>query len=465
MNAATKALSDELEACWAARNPFDRFNSVILRRPPYWTKQKQICRLLNDPGVRRVQVPSGHMTGKSYLAGGIAKGWLALHPDGGVVIVAPSLEQLKRAVWTQVREARANSPLLRGVGRMSRQPLCLEYGENWKMIGLSGTKPEVLQGFHPRGPVLVIRDEASAINDPEIIKALQSLKPVKWLDLSNPLHPHGDFYETCLRARDDRTIRVVRIASTDGPDIKLARSPNGLADAGWLRDMILDYGANSQTYRVRVEGHFPNASADLLVPAFWLDLATTARHVAGGRRRLAIDLGLGRGGDDTVHVATDDNGMLGYHDSKFSDFDDSAEVAVTMCDMFGIAPEDVTYDAEGIGAEFGYRLAMRGLLGAQPYKGSWTSKDPRYEDSRDACHFAMRRRLDPTRGDDYGNPRPVFSIMPEFMTRLRRELREMTIETTPDGRSKVRDSKEVKKSLKHSPDFSVTLAQTWAFAA
>ena len=463
MTTPTAELGRQLALCRAARNPMDRFNSVVLRRGAYWKAQRDIGRALNDPTVRRVCVKSGHMTGKSYSAGGFALGWLSMYADSGVAAIGPSLGQVRRAVWKEFRKARNGSPLLRDVGRLGRNPMELEYDEGWLAIGLSGTEPERLQGFHPSGPVLVIVDEASGVNDPDVNQALNSLKPLKRLDISNPLKAHGEFYEACQRAADDPSIRVITIPSTASPDIGLEHSPRGLADAAWLRGMVLDYGADSQTYKVRVGAEFPDGGDDLLVPGKWLDECGAADHVEGGRARLAMDLGLGRGGDDTTHLVRDDNGILHFEASKFRDFDSSAELARRLADRFGIPPSRISWDAAGIGAEFDHRLRGRGLVGCVPYVGATKSKSLRFDNLRSASHFAMRRRLDPTRRNDDGTARPVFAIPREFMGRFRRECRELTFENLESGRMALRSAEDVAESLRHSPDYSVTLAQSFAF--
>ena len=150
----TTTLARELALCRAAANPYDRFNSVVLQRGDYWSRQRQVCRAMADPSVRRVLVRAGHMVGKSHLAAGVALAWLTMFEDSGVVVLGPSLEQVRRAVFKEIRKARAGSPLLRHAGKMSRSPMQLEYDDGWLVVGLSGTEPERLQGFHPRGPVL-----------------------------------------------------------------------------------------------------------------------------------------------------------------------------------------------------------------------------------------------------------------------------------------------------------------------
>ena len=59
--------------------------------------------------------------------------------------------------------------------------------------------------------------------------ALRSLKPRKTLLIGNPLRADGHFYETCLRAADDPSVRLIRISCLESPDIHLEESQRGLA--------------------------------------------------------------------------------------------------------------------------------------------------------------------------------------------------------------------------------------------
>jgi phage terminase large subunit len=457
----TAELADILRDVQSRANPLDAFNSIVLQRAAYWRSQRDIARALMDPEIRTVVVPAGHSVGKSYFAGGAILGWLTLLADSMVVSTGPSHFQLDKVLWKEIRKARAGSPLLRGLGKLTRSPNILEYEEGWSALGISTTEPERLQGLHPKGPLLVVVDEASGVNDPDIWEGLDSLKPVKKLLISNPLRAMGKFYEVCRQAEDDPTIRLIRIPSTDSPDIGLPVSPRGLADATWLRDMRLDYGKDSQTWRVRVAALFPEGAADLLVPPSWLDACQAAPHVPAGPRRMAIDLGLGNGGDLTVLLVRDDNGV--HHveaDNRWS-LEAAAERAARLAERFGVEPVRITWDFEGLGAGFGRELSLQGLHGCVPYRGQALSRNVKYDRARTAVHMLLRQRLNPATRDDWGRPLPQFSVPRALCERLRGELRELTHHPDSSGRSVLRTKDLVRAALGRSPDFTDTLAQSF----
>jgi hypothetical protein len=461
MSDPTGRLAKVLRACKQSPNPLNKFNDVVLRRPPLWFMQREICRAVWDPSVTTVAVKAGHSVGKSYVAADVILGWGTLLKNSLSVSTSPSNTQLDLVLWGEIRKARAGSDLLRNVGRLTKLPNKLDLGDGngWQAIGYSTNKSERMQGLHGSGgPHLNVVDEASGITSPDIWAVLKSLKARKNLYISNPLYDHGHFYETCRRAEDDPRVRLITIPSTMSPDIHLEESLRGLADAGWLREMAADYGEDSQTYRVRVLAEFPSGSADALVPKAWLDRAGSAKHEHRGRRRLAVDVAEGHGGDDAVLVVRDDNGILEFQAGNRWDFQAQATRAALLCQKWGIDPGDVTYDAGGPGADFANRLEAVGLHGCRPYRGGRLAKSPRYFNLRSACHWQMRRRLNPATTDELGRPLTPFHIPPEFLTRLRGELREITYSTLDKGRIAARDAEEVKAALRHSPDYSAALA-------
>jgi hypothetical protein len=75
----------------------------------------------------------------------------------------------------------------------------------------------------------------------------------------------------------------------------------------------------------------------------------------------------------------------------------------------------------------------------------------------------FRRRLDPSYRDTLVTVKPTFAIPREFMARLRKELREITHSPGLKGQTVLLPKELVKAALRFSPDFTDTLAGTFAF--
>jgi hypothetical protein len=458
----TEELAETLTWCLEQRNPLNAFNDVILCRPPLWRAQREIGLALEDPTVTTVAVKAGHSVGKSYSAAGFILGLQHLHLDSLVMTTSPSNTQLSGVLWKEIRKAWTHAPLIKNSGRLTKNPNHLDLGDGWESYGFATNQAERMQGFHAAGgPLYVVVDEASGIRDPASWATLKSLKPKKTLLISNPLYDHGHFYETCRRAEDDRSVRLITIPSTDSPDIHLEESPRGLADAAWLREMIADYGVDSQTFKVRVLAQFPDGGADLLIPPSWLDRAERATHVPGGPRWLGIDVSECTGADQAVLVVRDSNGIIDFKGGNRGGFAWIAEQARFLVDAYAIDPSHIIYDQFGPGADFANRLAQVGLVGARAYRGGRKSKVAKWGCLRDACHWMLRRRLDPFHCGEDGRIPPPFSIPAEYLKRMRVELREITYTTDDTGANIVRNGLEVRAALRFSPDYTDALTQSF----
>lgn len=449
-------------------NPFDAFNSTVIKSGAFWSRQRAICRALVDESVRVVAVPAGHSVGKSFMAARVIIAWLTMHRDSLVISTSPSNNQLSGVLWKEVRRAFYGAPLLRRFGRITADPEKLDYGLGWHALGFSTNKPERLQGHHSPGPMLVVVDEASGIEDPEIWATLKSLKPYKQLLISNPIRPDGPFFEICRRAESDPAVRLIRIPSTDSPDIELERSPRGLADKGWLDEMRADFGEGSLQWLVRVLAQFPAEGMDQVIPAEWLDLAGRTAHVSAGPFRLAIDLATGSGGDRTVLVVRDDNGIVEVLHSKTWTLEVAATQAALLCQKYGIAPQRVSWDSEGPGVDFANRLRAVGIQGARAYRGGASGGD-KFTKLRAATAWAFRLRLDPKRLERRAGgvlaPQHPFAIPPDVLRLLKPEATGLRYHLDAKGRTALEPKDQLVVRLKHSPDFADAVTQSFAFAA
>jgi hypothetical protein len=231
------------ELLWRCRDNPHLFNTVILGRAPYWTKQIEICEAVAQ--CKTVIVPTGNSVGKSYCAAGLILWWVYTRPGSLVVTTAPSQTLLGTVLFKEIRRAKATS-LIPLPGRITDSPtvspqMLAVDGTGWGVLGIATRGVERLSGQH-NPDLLVVVDEASGIED-EIWEALDSQNPRKLVVFGNPLRAEGRFRELSLRAereRSDPTIPVeervheIRIPSTASPDIDHDRSARGLADQGFL---------------------------------------------------------------------------------------------------------------------------------------------------------------------------------------------------------------------------------------
>jgi hypothetical protein len=438
-----------------------RFNSVVLGRGPYWWRQRQICESIMR--YRTTAAPSGNGVGKSFLAAGLVLWFAAMHPNSKTVVAAPTQDQLRGVVWSELASA-YESASTRGMplgGRL--KDLSWDLGENWRVEGFGSGSVEARSGRHA-GKLLAVIEEASGVH-PDVMEAIDSLNPSHFVYLGNPLRPEGKFYDVCETQADNPHVNVIRVPSLDSPHIERARSPVGMADRTWLESVRSEYGEGSIWWLSHVLARFPNSAADALILLDWLTLAEQTLHVPGGPVRMAIDLALGRGGDLSVILTRDDNGILDLEASNRWTFEDTAARAATLCAQRRIIPARVSWDANGIGADFDNRLRAAGLKGCLPYVGSLSGG--KHANLRSAAAWLARQRLNPGRMIKSKHGVMVrqhpFAIRPEFMAKLRPELKAHHFENHDDGGIALETAEDVAKTLKRSPDYAATFFQSFAF--
>jgi len=437
------------------------FNLDVLKRPPYWWRQRQLARVLRT--YPTVLAPTGNAVGKTYLAAGLILWFLYEHPGSLVIATAPTQTQLEEVLWKEVNRAFVQSGL---PGRSSSSPLKIDLGGGWKALGYSTNKTERLSGHHATDLLAVI-DEASGV-EPEIIEAIDSLNPSRLLMIGNPLRPDGPFYERCMSAekgRDDAI--VIQIASTESPDINRPRGTDrSLADAGWLQRAKNDYGENSLWWKSHVLGQFPDAGSDSLLNRNWIDSAAQAQHVRGGWPRMAIDLSEGNGGDRSVILVRDDNGVLDLVHSPRWSLETTATNAALAAQKWGVDPSRITWDASGIGADFSNRLEAVQLCGCRPYRGGMGG-GKKFGNLRSAAAWAMRQRFDPEHlsqlGPGPGVRQPIFAVRPEWVGAMRDELQGLRYQHDKKGSVELEPKEDLARRLRKSPDLADALIMSFAF--
>lgn len=467
-------LDAEIARC--AADP-DRFNSVVLGRTyqdgaqtlpaDYWWKQRELCRSVLKH--RTTAAPSGNGVGKSFFGAGLAAWFVTSHPGCRAVVAAPTQGQLKNVLWDGIERAYASAarngfPL---GGKL--RALSWEFDEGWTLEGFGSGSVESKSGRHA-ADLLAIVDEASGTPAP-VLEAIDSLNPSKIVYLGNPLRPEGKFYETCELQADNPLVNVVRIPSLLSPDIDRERSPRGMADATWLESSRHEYGEESLWWASHVLAMFPTELAQALLPIPWLNLAAQTIHRAAGSRWLGADLGEGLGGDPTVLVVRDDNGVIGHRASNRWTLDLAAEQVRDMADEFNVEPPRVVYDQTGIGADFDGRLRPLGINGAKGFKGSRDGGD-KFLNLRSACGWALRKRLDPNRQVVASTrpglptlwlPQAPFALPADLLRLYRAELQGVQYQNTPKGEIALEQKEAFVKRLKHSPNFLDALSMTFAF--
>lgn len=271
----------------------------------FWDVQKQV--LLSVRDNRRTSVTACHAIGKSYITANAAIWFLMSHPNACVLLTAPTYRQVSEVLWRSIgglyeKAKHRGCPL---GGKFFSEPKW-ELGKEWFMLGFSPQHPEKAQGFHAPY-ILIILDEASGIPDGVFgaLRGIMASGHVRLLMLGNPNKPSGEFHKSFEASRHMYT--TFQVSAWDTPNLKHLREACGVDSDGkltkwgesaegrkkrlailraaepvmpWLvgpfyvADMEEEFGWDSDIYRVRVLGQFPQGSPDQLVPLHLIMEAT-----------------------------------------------------------------------------------------------------------------------------------------------------------------------------------------------
>jgi hypothetical protein len=458
----------------------DLFNSAILGRPPYWSRQREILQSVVD--YRITVAYTGNGVGKDYGVGGGIPWWLLTRHASQVIVTGPSQTVLGSVTWKEVRRACEHSKVPLGL-KVSQgvhgSPLRAIVSGDWGALGYSTTSVERASGQHNRA-LLVIAEEASGITD-EIYDALDSLIYSRLLLIGNPIRSTGRFVELIRQGERDKrdgvpkhkAVNAIRISSRESPDAHLEESLRGLASKTFIEDAERRHGKSSLWVKVHIDAEIPTVDAETLLPEAWLDWAADQvrrvlppNHPIHATRRIACDLGEGVGRDSSAILVRDDWGVLDVVFGAQLGLPEAAQLIWKLKNDWQVPEDRITYDRVGIGRDFPLHLARRGITNAIGYAGEGAPHSSDFTNLRSEAAWKLRQRLDPKHIPDHRDPQKgqIEFVIPRgpYWDRLRSELKALTYSLAG------RQTKLLKKDdwatiLGHSPDLADALIQSFAF--
>lgn len=291
----------KLSEPWASRYPGCKFG------PDVWA-----CELLDELGHEvkarhfdgqhavkplRYAISSGHGIGKSTLTAWLVCWILATRPGSKGVVTANTASQLETKTWAEITKWMKRSLVADLFDIKSTSITSKESPETWRIDALTCREEnaESFAGLHAASATpFYIFDEASAI--PEVIYdvaegGLTDGEPMMFL-FGNPTRNSGRFFE-CFHKRK-------RWWNTRKIDSRSVAITNKKQIGEWLDQ----YGEDSDFFRVRVRGEFPNASSNQFIPTS-LAMEAAQRQPPTRRADAAIlGVDIARFGDDDTVLAT-----------------------------------------------------------------------------------------------------------------------------------------------------------------
>ena len=228
-------------------------------------QQATVLRAISQPGAK-VSVKSGHGTGKSTLMAWEVLRTVALFPGCKVPCTAPTAHQLEDVLWPEIAKwhEKMNSWFQNQIIVDSKRVYVKGKKDTQFAVARTARKerPEALQGFHA-DHLLFLVDEASGVPDPvfQVAQGALSTPSSRVLMCANPTMTTGYFFQSHHRMKQ-RWTRVT-LSCVDSP----------LVGDEYVEDMKQAYGVESDIYRVRVLGEFPESSVCQLISRASVDTA------------------------------------------------------------------------------------------------------------------------------------------------------------------------------------------------
>lgn len=347
--------------------------------------QRRILETVRDN--ERTAISACHDVGKSWTMARVVLWYATCFPYSKIITTAPTFNQVKNILWSEIRSAHARSKYPLG-GKMNLTDWHLSQHGDWFAIGFTprneltggegqGTQSS-FQGFHAPH-ILVVFDEATGIphNTWTMAEGLLTSANVKFVAIGNPTSRNSEFFRcfkspawakvklSCfdspnLRANGITTLEelaaeVARVrAMTDNEAQAHMRSYKApkpyLLTLKWVVAMALQWGMEHPLFISKVLGAFPEDGDNTLIPLGAVEDAQMRFYTPreGDRKTLGVDVAR-FGSDSTVITAMHGKQSLFKRMmNKRDTVEVTGEVIACANEMGGV--DVIVVDETGLGA-------------------------------------------------------------------------------------------------------------------
>lgn len=397
-------------------------------------------------GERKISIRSGHGTGKSTAASWAMLWYFLMHYPNKVVVTAPTSSQLFDALFAEMKRWINELPdAFKEVLNVKSDRVEHTAAPSEMFISARTSRaetPEALAGVHSEHVMLVV-DEASGVPEQVFEAAAGSMSGhnATTIMLSNPTRSSGTFFESQTRMAGSWWTR--RWSCVDSP----------LVSDEFVEEMKLRYGEDSNAFRIRVLGEFPQADDDTIIP-FHLVESAIHRDIEGDDELQSVwGLDVSRFGNDKTALCKR-QGSVVTEIRSWSGLDLMQTVGRVVAEYEALAPSkqprEILVDSIGIGSGVVDRLRELGL----PVRGINVAEAP----SMGGTYLNLRSEL-------------WFKTKAWFEDRscklpkddqLLAELTGIRYSFTSSGKMKAESKDEMRKRGLASPDLADALCLTMA---
>ena len=397
-------------------------------------------------GERKISIRSGHGTGKSTAASWAMLWYFLMHYPNKVVVTAPTSSQLFDALFAEMKRWINELPdAFKEVLNVKSDRVEHTAAPSEMFISARTSRaetPEALAGVHSEHVMLIV-DEASGVPEQVFEAAAGSMSGhnATTIMLSNPTRSSGTFFESQNRLADSWWTR--RWSCVDSP----------LVSDEFIEEMKMRYGEDSNAFRIRVLGEFPQADDDTIIP-FHLVETATHRDIEGDSDLPSVwGLDVSRFGNDKTALCKR-QGSVVTEIRSWAGLDLMQTVGRVVAEYEALLPSkqprEILVDSIGLGSGVVDRLRELGL----PVRGINVAEAP----SMGATYLNLRSELwFKTKAwfEDRACKLPKDDQLVAELTGIRYSF-------TSSGKMKAESKDEMRKRGLASPDLADALCLTMA---
>ena len=303
--------------------------------------------------------------------------------------------------------------------------------------------PEALQGFHSPNMLFLI-DEASGVDDLifEVGEGAMSTDGAKTVMTGNPTRTSGYFYDAFNKVADRWF--TMKVASSDSTQV----------GKNFIEDMKAKYGEESNIFRVRVLGEWPEADDDVIIPMYLLQSAVERKQEAAETTPVVWGLDVARFGSDRTALCKR-KGNVVVEPVKTWRNKDLMELCGIILNEYETTrwserPLEILVDSIGIGAGVVDRLQELDLPARGINVAESSAMKDKYSRLRDELWFSAKEWFETKE-----------CSIPE-QEELISDLSKPRFKFTSNGKLKVESKDEMRKRGMNSPDLADAFCLTFA---
>lgn len=403
-----------------------------------------------------VSIKSGHGTGKTTFLSWIILWFLYTRYNARVPCTAPTEAQLKDVLWAEVSiwHQQMDEFFQKKFTITSDHIYHNLYPKTWFAVARTARKekPEALQGFHG-GELLFIIDEATGVAEEvfTVVRGALTEEANRCIMTSNPTRTQGFFYNSHTLWEGDPW-HCLTFNGEDSPRVS----------ERYVREIAVEFGKDSDMYRIRVLGEFPVEDDFVLIPKKWVEAAFERRisHInrLGKQQFDSCGVDVARYGENkTVFALVRHATVVGLLQYGKKNTMHTAENIIELCKR--MESVNIKVDEIGVGGGVIDRCYQRGfpVTGVDVSKAA-TDKE-RFQNKRAEHYWNLRQRFEEGSISLY----PLNTqLSRENKIKLIEQLCSIRYEYNPSGKIVIWSKEKMRKEGIKSPDLADAIMLAFA---